>query len=182
MRFQPKTNEQLQQEERDNSQLLPKGDYDFEIDTEPADATDEVSKVKRDPEGNIIGGGNDMIHLKLRVFTGVGSAWKFVDDYILESMGWKFKHAHEAVGLLENYEAGNISADDFKGKCGKVTLYIQKGKPKNDGSGEVYPDRNSVKDYVVDKSARTNKATAAFVASQGATRGGTDVLDDEVPF
>lgn len=171
MRFQPKTEAQLTQEEKDRQEavLLPKGDYDFEIGTGEKDATDEISKKK--PDGS---GGNEMIHLKLRVYTGRGDGWKFVDDYLLESMGWKLRHAAEACGLTPLYESGAIMADDFKGKCGKVTLDIQKGKLKDDGSGEKYPDRNSVKDYVVDKTVRPNTATQAFMNSQK--------LDDEIPF
>ncbi len=165
MKFVPKTEEAIVQEEKErlSALLLADGDYDFEIGAGAEDAVDEVSKSN-----------NDMIHVKLRVYTGQGEGWKFVDDYLLEAMPGKLRHACEATGLLEKYESGNLSADDFKGKCGKVKLTKQKGKAKGDGTLDFYPDKNTVKDYVVS----ATPATSAFIASQRKR----EDLDDEIPF
>lgn len=142
MKVTPKTDKQISE-----ANLMPGGIYDFEIGT----ATDEVSKS-----------GNEMIKVDLTVFDAQGNK-RFIFDYLLDAVAFKIKHAAEACGLLDKYEAGLIVAEDFIGKSGKVKIKIQKDK-----TGQ-YADKNVVADYVVDKDPKETKSV-------------TKELDDSIPF
>ena len=140
MRFQPKTDEEIQ-----SMSLIPEGRYQFQV----SDATNEISKTS----------GNEMIKLKLIVWDQEAHE-RIVFDYLLESMAHKLKHFCQAVGLIDDYESGILDNMKCIGKSGTLDLIIQKGKINP--SGGVYPDKNVVKDYVVvDKvpeDAKTMKA------------------------
>lgn len=123
MKITPKSDSEISQ-----AGLIPAGIYDFEI----LEATEGQSKK-----------GNDMITLKLKVF--VDDAERIVFDYLVDGvMEHKIKHLCSAVGLEANYNEGSVDAELFEGKCGKVSIIIQKSKDIQ------YDDRNSVKDYIVD--------------------------------
>lgn len=125
MKVTPKTEKELQ--EINN---IPPGDYAFEV----MDAINDKSRK-----------GSDMITLTLGVF--VGDTRRLLNDYLLDSMPGKLFHFCQYTGLAEKYAAGTLTADDCLGKSGFLTVTIQKGKPKGDGSNESWPDRASVKDY-----------------------------------
>ena len=127
MQFQPRTEQQIK-----DSKLFPKGTYDFEI----IEAVEAKSKSS----------GKPMIELKLQV-SGPAGAKKSVKDYLVEKTDGKLRHAAEACGLLSKYETGSLSDADFLHKKGKVMLTIEKDKKK------VYPDRNTVLDYVTSTTA-----------------------------
>lgn len=122
MNFEPKTEQQIIE-----SKLWPKADYDFEI----VDAFDKTSKTS----------GKPMIELKLRL-SRTGST-RIISDYLLVETPEKLLHAATALGLLDKYQTGSLSGDDFRGgKRGKLKLAIEKDKK------HVYPDKNVVSDYV----------------------------------
>jgi hypothetical protein len=155
VKFEPKTEKQLAEES-----LLPPGTYDFEV----FDAEEKVSRNN-----------NDMIVLKLFVFDAGGTR-RIVTDWLLASVAHKLRHAAEAMGLLEQYEAGELTPDDFLGKTGKVKLRISK-----DATGR-YPDQNSVVDYVREGAS---SADGDARKPQGGTRPRAMVgapMDDEIPF
>lgn len=148
MRFEPKSETEVAA-----GQLLPPGTYDFEISA----ATEEVSKA-----------GNDMIKLKLHVYTQDGGRTT-IFDYLMEKIAYKLRHAAFACNLGDKYEAGMLEADDFVGRSGRVKLNIQKDK-----AGQ-YPDRNNIADYMVEEggSAAPKPAPRAMATAD---------LDDEIPF
>ena len=111
-------------------QVFPKGDYPFEV----IEGEDKVSEA-----------GNPMIELKIKVTNTYGAS-RYVADYLLEKRPIKLRHAAEACGLLEQYEAGELAGTDFIGKIGKLTLTVEKDKSKR------FPDKNVVADYVVKNS------------------------------
>lgn len=127
------------EKEIEEMNLWPAGEYGFEI----FEAKDTISKVK--PDGT---GGNEMIELKLKVFNNEGG-YKILSDYLLDidSMAFKIRHACDACGLIDRYEAGQITANDFIGKTGYLKLRVQKDK------AEKYPDKNTVQDYIVSDTA-----------------------------
>jgi len=127
MKFTPKTEKELAAEG-----LMAEGTYPLEV-------------VKAAPKQSAAG--NDMIVVTLRVFETADSGC-LLDDYLMEAVAYKLFHFCAYSGLTKQYEAGTLTADDCVGKSGYVKVGIQKGKKKDDGSGEVWPDRNSVKDYV----------------------------------
>jgi hypothetical protein len=119
MQFEPKTEKEIAE-----SRLLPKGEYDFEI----IDAKETTSAA-----------GNNMIELKLRVSNGNGLA-RTLTDYLLARRAAKLLNCCAACGLLDKYESGVVSDDDFPGKRGRLKLAVEKKKG--------WPDRNVIADYV----------------------------------
>ncbi len=147
MRLQPKTEKQIAMEG-----LLPLGVYDAEV----IEAEDTTSKA-----------GNDMIRVKLKVYRADGSGSTFINDYLLEAMPGKLRHAAEVMDLLADYEAGRLASDDMVGKPVRVKVGVKIDKT------DTYPPQNSVLDYVRgDGAAAPVRAPARLAAS----------LDDEIPF
>lgn len=126
MKFAPKTEKEI--EEANN---IPNGDYPFEV----LNAVDAKSKSN-----------NDMITLTLRVFVGEQS--RQINDYLLEAMPGKLFQFCSYTGLAKQYQDGTLKAEDCLGKSGYLTIGNQKGKKKDDGSGDFWPDRASVKEYI----------------------------------
>ncbi len=144
MRFQPKTEEEIQ-----SMNLLEEGTYDFQV----IDAIDTLSKAN-----------NEMIKLTLKIWDKNGLE-KIMDDFLLEKMAFKLRHFSECTGLLEKYETGQMNSHDCIGKSGKLEIKIDKGKPiPNDPDGRYFPDKNSVKDYIKQelKELSTNKDESPF--------------------
>jgi hypothetical protein len=148
MRFSPKTKEELA-----TMNLIQPGVYDFEI----IEAIDKTSQS-----------GNEMIALKLKVWDHQGHE-RIVFDYLLESMHFKFFHFAEFTGLMDKYNAGCLMAEHCLGKTGKVDIIIQ---PDKKG---LYPDRNSVKDYIDPSHVAERKMSELPKAKE-------EVFDDEIPF
>lgn len=146
MRFTPKTAAEV-----DAGDLWPNGTYDFEI----VSAEEATSKA-----------GNDMIKLRVKIFNDAGQS-QTLFDYLMESVAYKLRHACEACGLLESYEAGELNAEDFEGKSGTCKINVQKDK-----SGQ-YPDKNGIADYMAQKGG---------VAKPARPKPAADDLDDSIPF
>jgi hypothetical protein len=146
MRITPKTEKELNQ-----GDLLNPGEYDYEV----YRAEDKTSKA-----------GNEMIQLSLKVFTGDGDKFVFINDFLLDSIPHKLRHFCAANGLLGVYESGTLQARDCLGKAGLVNIGIKKGTGN-------YADQNTVKDYVVDEAGDSD---------QPATKQSNDPFaDDFVP-
>jgi hypothetical protein len=143
----------------------PPGDYDFIV----AEASEEISKAS----------GNEMIKLTLHVFNQDG-AKRTVFDYLLsnDKGQWKVRHAAEAIGLLEQYEAGFLDINNIAERSGRLKLRI---KP---ASGE-YTASNAVVDYI--KADPGSKPAPVMRAGNPAPRGvnvkaPASDLNDEIPF
>lgn len=148
MKITPKSEEEIKA-----AYLLPEGEYPFEI----SGAEDSVSKS-----------GNEMIKMTVRVFKPDGN-FNLVTDYLLPSMEYKLRHACDACGLLDKYESGVLSAEDFVGKQGMLKLSVRKS--------EQYGDQNQVKDYIPskdgDKKPLPKKDVKGTVAED---------ISDDIPF
>ncbi len=57
----------------------------------------------------------------------------------------KFKHLHDALGLLDLYEKGEVTPEDLEGKSGKLIVKIGEPRTNKDGLEVRY---NEVEDYV----------------------------------
>jgi Protein of unknown function (DUF669) len=132
--FKIPTDEQLE-EVKTEYKLLTPGEYDFEV----ISAENTISKSS-----------NNMIKLTLKVWEESGKE-RTIFDYLvnMSSMWWKIRHFADSVSLSSAF-----SAEDCVGKCGKAIIVIQPGKP-NLMTGEKYPDKNTVKDYIISKSSPT---------------------------
>ena len=121
MQFKPCSDQEIEEKK-----LWAKGDYPFEI----TDAEEKTSQ-----------GGNSMFQLGVKISRADGGT-RTLTDYVLPKRAEKFKHCCAACRLLEKYETGVLSDDDFVGKRGKLRLIVEKGK-------NGYPDRNVIADYLI---------------------------------
>lgn len=169
MKFEPKTEKEIQEDG-----LWPAGEYGFEVldsvtlGGKVFATCERLSKIK--PDGS---GGQEMIQLVTKVYNAEGN-FRIIIDYLMASVAYKLRHAADACGLLDKYEAGQITAEDFKGKSGNLTLRIKKGT-------EEYPNAsNAIADYIVGKKADLPNANAPLsTANNGASSG---FVDDSIPF
>jgi hypothetical protein len=121
MQFKPCSDQEIA-----DKKVWVNGDYPFEI-------TKAVEKTSHS--------GNAMFELKVRLTRADGGT-RMLTDYVLPKRAEKFKHCCAACKLLEKYQTGILSDDDFVGKRGKLRLLVEKDK-------NGYPDRNVVADYLV---------------------------------
>ncbi len=144
----------LTEEQIAASGLLDDGVYDFTI----VQVTEGQSKS-----------GNDMFALKLHVFNTDGAP-VIILDWVLAAFPKKFKHLHDALGLLDLYAKGDTKPEDLERKSGK--LLLGKGKPYTDANG-IDRVNNTVVDYVKRENAETYAKASAMPK---------EVVDDEIPF
>jgi hypothetical protein len=149
MRFEPKT-----EEECAAAGLLPKGTYLFEV----AEAKDKTSKA-----------GNEMVELRLECH-GDDDSKRSVFDYLVASDGSapKIRQFAVCVGMLNEYERGELKAEDMIGRTGSAKIYI-----KQDKAGQ-YPDKNAVGEYL-----KPNGSAAPISKSAGSSPA---LVDDDIPF
>jgi hypothetical protein len=137
MEFKPKSREEIEKDaderkrEMNRKSLLKPGIYDFEV----MRAEDQMSSK-----------GNKMIKLKLRVFHDGGEAHMY--DYLVANQEAKVAAYCDSVGKSEQYDAGDIKAEDMAGDCGRAKIGIEDEKPKDDGTDEKWPAKNKIKDYL----------------------------------
>jgi hypothetical protein len=145
--FQPRTEEELAK-----ANLLPDGEYDFEI----LSAEHATSKKT----------GASMIKLKLGVFATDGRQ-AHVFDYLVPAMEHKLRHFCDSTGLLPQYQSGSLTPDDCQGRSGKCKLVIREDKTN------TYPPKNEVKDYVLRKAKPISTVKKADISAGES---------DDVPF
>lgn len=97
--------------------------------------------------------GNPMLNLVVKIFAKDGSDYErhILDNVMLTgAMLFKFRHLADACGLTEKYEAGTLTAEDLWFKSGKCMVDIQPETPKdkNNPSGDKYPAKNIITDYI----------------------------------
>lgn len=161
MKYKPKSEEQIAKE-----RLIPDGIYDFEI----LEANDGCSKS-----------GKDMITLKMRVYLPSGNSISLTDWLVAtEEMSWKIRKFAESIGMLAEYETGELIADDMPGRSGKVQI-TSKDDPE-------YGPQNRVKGYGEPKSRKGTHELAVGgkrpLRNPGPpTRPDNDLQeDDDIPF
>lgn len=153
MRINPKT-----EQECNAGLILPAGIYDFEV----TKALDKTSKA-----------GNEMIELQLAIYTDDGSM-RYVRDWLMDSVAYKLRHFAYAVGLVSEYEAGNIEAIDCEGRSGKAKIVIKKD--------DQYGEQNRVADYIVPDATATATTAAKTAAAPPVPRGAAPLAEDDIPF
>lgn len=131
--------------------LIPRSLQDFEVLT----ADEETSKS-----------GNEMLKVKLGIEHDGRTRW--VTDYLVatEGMAYKVRHFAESIGLLAEYEAGDLHAADVRGRAGRCRVGIEPAK-------DDFPAKNKIIDYVPMGTAMKAAAGAASTS---------DLVDDEIPF
>lgn len=140
MRFEPKTEKEVQE-----MNLRDPGEYDFLV----VEAEDKLSRA-----------GNDMAEIKLQMEDGQGRRFH-ITDYLVgtDGMAYKVRHFAEAVGLLAEYEKGNLPAEIMTGRTGRCKVGIKPAQGQ-------YRAQNTVTDYIPTGDAAPVK----------------QLVDDEIPF
>ena len=157
MQFNSKSREELARES-----LTPPGEYDFEI----ISAEETTSKK-----------GNEMIKLKLRVFVENGEI--HVYDYLVAGMEYKLANFCDAIGRSDDYDDGEINADNLVGCAGKLKLVIEEAQKDKD-TGEVkWPAKNVVKTYIAGKKGQEKMAERRVKTAPTAA---VKTDDEEIPF
>lgn len=155
MEFKPNSREELAR-----ANLTEPGTYDFEV----MSAVETTSKA-----------GNEMIKLKLRVFVGGGEIHLY--DYLVSTIQSKLANFCDAIGKSDEYDAGEIKADDLVGACGKCKVGIEDERKSDDGE-KTWPAKNVVKRYVPGKGSKSAKADAKAKAEAATNPAG----DEDLPF
>lgn len=157
MQFNSKSREELARES-----LTPPGEYDFEI----MRAEETTSKK-----------GNEMIKLKLRVFVDGGEI--HVYDYLVGGMEYKLANFCDAIGRSDDYDTGEINADNLEGCSGKLKLVIEEAT-KDADTGEIkWPAKNAVKTYIAGKKGQEKMAERRV---KTAPKAAVNTDDEEIPF
>lgn len=157
MQFNSRSREELARES-----LTPPGEYDFEI----ISAEETTSKK-----------GNEMIKLKLRVFVENGEI--HVYDYLVAGMEYKLANFCDAIGRSDDYDDGEINADNLVGCAGKLKLVIEEAEKDKD-TGEVkWPAKNVVKTYIAGKKGQEKMAERRV---KTAPKAAVKTDDEEIPF
>lgn len=157
MQFNSRSREELARES-----LTPPGEYDFEI----ISAEETTSKK-----------GNEMIKLKLRVFVENGEI--HVYDYLVAGMDYKLANFCDAIGRSDDYDDGEINADNLVGCAGKLKLVIEEAQKDKD-TGEVkWPAKNAVKTYIAGKKGQEKMAERRVKTAPTAA---VKTDDEEIPF
>lgn len=147
------------------NRLMERGTYDFEV---------------RSAENKTFQTGSKGILLKCTVFPPNGGE-KWMDCNLVFSPKALFQVADfcATVGLLANYESGNLDARDCEGRSGKCRVGVEEQ--------EGYDPRNKITGFVVPKVVSQPQAaplTTPRPASQAAAP--ADILppdtDDDIPF
>ena len=144
MRFQPKTDEQIEQEQTFGDPF-PRGEYDVMV----KEAKDDISKTTN----------NEQIKLMV-VITNDDGHRRTAFDYLLEAMPKKLKSFCDACGLQEEYESGSLEAAHCRGQEMRAIVDIEPAK------GD-YPAKNVIKQYLPRQAAQRTAGGSASAPANG---------------
>ncbi len=161
MKYTPYTEADIQ-----SMNVMPEGTYSFQV----------LEVITTDKMGNPLcdKNGIDMAKLKLLVWDKDNKE-RTLYTYISGdgNFAYKLRHFAKTIGMLPEYEDGTFNINRTTGKSGLADIVIKKGTMKQDGSGEMWADRNDVKDFVLPVPATTNAVPNAGEPAE---------LDDDIPF
>lgn len=165
MRYTPYSEAEIQ-----SMNVMDVGTYDFKV--------LDVITTNKDGSHLTDKNGNDMAKLKLLVWDNELRE-RIIFTYISGggTFAFKLRHFAQSIGMLHEYENSEFNIHRALDKSGKAEIVIKKGTLKNDGSGEMWADRNDVKDFISVSDNNVNipiNRNSSIPASQ--------IEDDEVPF
>src|SRR5271154_339230 len=137
MRYTPYTEAQIQ-----SMNVMEEGIYTFQV--LEVHTTDKNNNPLCDKNGI------EMAKLKLMVWDKENRE-RIIYTFISGdgNFAYKLRHFAKTIDLIEDYESGTFNINRAVGKSGMADIVIKKGTIKADGSGEMWPDRNDVKDFVM---------------------------------
>ncbi len=164
MKYKPYTEEQIQ-----SLNVMEPGVYPFQV----------LDVITADQYGNQLRdkNGNEMAKLKLAVYDNQNRE-RQIFTYISGdgAFAFKLRHFAKSIGMIQKYEDALFNVNETIGKRGLADIVIKKGTYKTDGSGEMWPDRNDVKDFVA------NADGNQIPHSHNAPAPEVNHVDEDVPF
>lgn len=111
----------------------------------------------------------DMLYIVLKCRDYHGKQG-LIHEYLLsnQKFGWRIRELCECVGLMDEYEKGELTPQQLVGKTGPCDIGISKDK---DGK---YPDKNNIREF--------KKSEAVSAPKPVDARAEIDDLDDDIPF
>ena len=150
--------------------IIPEGTYQFE--TMEVHEVDKYGVLLQDRNGN------DMAKLKLKIWDKEGRERTVYTNLFGDGrMAFRTRHYADSIGEIESYEDETFSLIQTIGAVGYCEVIVRKARPKDDGSGESWPESNDVRDFVKkDDQQKYRGVTAAKPAPAH------DFASDDVPF
>jgi hypothetical protein len=172
MRYTPYTEAEIQ-----SMNVMDEGIYTFQV--LEVHTTDKFNNPMQDKNGN------DLAKLKLLVWDNLNrerTLFTFISGD--GNFAYKLRHFAKTIGMLDDYEQGIFNINRAVGKSGTADIVIKKGTLKADGSGEMWADRNDVKDFVMPATAPALNPSVQPqpVKEEPLQVLQSDELDDDVPF
>jgi len=165
MKYTPYTEAQIQ-----SMNVMEPGIYRFQV--LEAIITDQYGQPLRDKNGT------DMAKLKLLIWDAENRE-RTLFTYISGdgNFAYKLRHFAKTIGMLQQYEDAIFEIDKTIGKQGHADIVIKRGTLKTDGSGEMWADRNDVKDFVLTADGSVVNHSHAAPALQV-----EQTLEEDIPF
>jgi hypothetical protein len=165
MKYTPYTEAQIQ-----SMNVMEPGIYNFQV--LEVITWDQYGKELKDKNGN------DMAKIKLAI-TDAEYRERPLFTYITGdgAFAYKLRHFARSIGMIQQYEEAVFNIAETVGKRGLADIVIKRGTFKLDGSGEMWPDRNDVKDFITN--ADGNPVNHAHASSPPQV---PNVEEDDTPF
>jgi hypothetical protein len=145
-------------------------------------------------EGGTSSKGNKFIKLTLSVMTHEGYSRK-IFAYLSDtpSMRYLTRHLATALGLSNEYDNGSMTLDHLIRDVwikGGVHIGVQKERSKEDGTGDMWPAKNTVTDFGLkteegrsqSSAVKPNPVEKVRDALNGRTAPPQDDFNDDIPF
>jgi len=121
-----------------------------------------------------------MTRIKLKIWDNAGKERTISTNIFWGSnnrMSYRTRHMADSFKVTELYESGQMydQLNQCLHKQGYCEIYTQPERPKNDGTGGVWEEKNDVRDFLEEVNAPATKPAAA---APGVEPG----FDDDVPF
>jgi hypothetical protein len=165
MKYTPYTEAQIQ-----SMNVMEPGVYNFQV--LEVITWDQYGKELRDKNGN------EMAKIKLAIIDQEGKE-RVLFTYVSGdgAFAYKLRHFAKSIGMVQQYEDAIFNIAETVGKRGLADIVIKRGTLKQDGSGELWPDRNDVKDFIT--SADGNAVSHSHATPSPQVQ---DVSEDDIPF
>lgn len=170
MRYTPYTEAQIQ-----SMNVLEEGTYKFQVGE--VILNDKFGSPLQDKNGN------DLAKLKLLVKDNEGRD-RIVYTFLSGdgNFAYKLRHFCQTLGMIEDYENGTFNIMRTLNKFGTANVIVKKGTTKPDGSGDVWPDRNEIKDFVITNTNLYNAFQSPTYMPAQQAENPLNKLDDDIPF
>lgn len=142
MSYKPLTSKQA--DDMAKPPLIEDGTYEFEL--LEFNHSDKDNKKLADSYGQ------PMTKICVKVWDIAGRERKVYTNLFWgeeNKMSYRTRHFAESINMVSLYESGQM-LDRFNqclGRKGYCDIYIQKERPKNDGTNGVWPTKNDIKDF-----------------------------------